>query len=359
MHQRQKQNREGQSGRTPTACADEQQRHGYQQQTPRAAQPEEHLLARNQSAHTPEEPRECDARPIGTDEKCSGQCRVLERFTPRRQTGVQWRDCGPNGGRDESCIEEKPKREGDESSGPNPATKQFPLLQGECIRLGIQSPPVMKRRQDEHHSEKSPEQDNGEQQSHDALVFTNILTPRAPKPSRHRDGSQAALRCCVSFVALVFFVLLELFVCASRLSCKSAARSTMLLGLRLVCGARTSLPGAETFSSINFIIASRYSSFHSSGFHLPLIESMSCSAMVISFLPGTLAGRFSSFGLANSSGKCINSNTSALPNGFTAARCSRVLITTLAMPTLPDFVKASRNSAYALSPPFSGARKYG
>src|SRR6266542_2891266 len=63
--------------------------------------------------------------------------------------------------------------------------------------------------------------------------------------------------------------------------------------------------------------------------------SMSDLAIFISRLPTSVFfGTWSFSGSASSSAKCINSRTSAPFSGFTPARYWRVLITTLATPTL-------------------------
>ncbi|MND00711.1 hypothetical protein D3C83_194240 [compost metagenome] len=61
---------------------------------------------------------------------------------------------------------------------------------------------------------------------------------------------------------------------------------------------------------------------------------------------GTLAsGRFSSLGLTISWANRIMPNMIIFPTGFTAARCSRDLRTTRAIPTLPECERASRINA--------------
>ena len=69
--------------------------------------------------------------------------------------------------------------------------------------------------------------------------------------------------------------------------------------------------------------------------------SISCFAMVRSGLPTvTSAGCLNSETSISSSGKCISSSISPFSCGFTAARCCRARMTTLAMAILPASIKS-------------------
>ncbi len=124
-------------------------------------------------------------------------------------------------------------------------------------------------------------------------------------------------------------------------------------------------PGAEgsflffAFCSIISMTASRYWWRYFFGSQSALMPSIKACAILSSSSFSAVVGRFNSSGLSTSLAKCISSRMRNSPSGFTAARYSRLLMTTLAMPIFPVPLSALWKSAYAFSPPFPGSRKYG
>ena len=137
-----------------------------------------------------------------------------------------------------------------------------------------------------------------------------------------------------------------------KLSCNTFTRSTTLVGVGAAAGlAVISLCCA--FCSMISINAVRYSSRYFSGSQATAMLSMSACAIFSSLsLTAVLEPFCKTSALNISLAKCISSRIRNKPSGFTAARCSRLLITTLAIPILPVPLSALCKTCVSFLPAF-------
>ena len=120
-----------------------------------------------------------------------------------------------------------------------------------------------------------------------------------------------------------------------RLSCNTFTRSTTLVGDGRA-GALVVISLCCAFCSMISISAVRYSSRYLSGSQESLILSINACAIFSSLsVTAVVEPFFKTSALSISLAKCISSRIRNKPSGFTAAKCSRLLITTLAIPILP------------------------
>jgi len=146
--------------------------------------------------------------------------------------------------------------------------------------------------------------------------LTSVLVDRRPT-------GRAVLRFCLTACVRL------------RLSCKTLTRSTTLVGTG-GAGAFVAISLCCAFCSMISISAVRYSSRYFSGSQETLMLSISACAIFSSLsLTAVVEPFFKTSAPRISLAKCISSRIRNKPSGFTAARCSRLLITTLATPILP------------------------